>query len=86
MPSFKIIGLPVLEKILKDFTIIIIREWPSWSCDLDHLYKLLFPFRRGLHINLALIGLAVSVEKMFENGGHILVYSPGAGADNIAPG
>ena len=31
---------------------------------------------------MALIGLAVSVEKMFENGGHIQVYSPGAGADN----
>ena len=31
---------------------------------------------------MALIGQAVSVEKMFENGGHIHVYSPGAGADN----
>ena len=31
--------------------------------------------------NLALIGQTVLVEKMFENGGHIQVYSPGAGAD-----
>ena len=23
---------------------------PSWSCDLDHLYKLSFPFLRRLHI------------------------------------
>ena len=23
---------------------------PSWSCDLDHLYKLSFPFPRRLHI------------------------------------
>ena len=43
MPSFKIIGLLVLEKkIFKGFYHI--RAWrPSWSCDLDHLYKLLFP-------------------------------------------
>ena len=28
----------ILEKtIFKGFT------WPSWSCDLDHLYKLSFP-------------------------------------------
>ena len=40
------------------------------------------PFSRRLTHNLALIGLAVSVEKMFENGGHIHVYSPGTGADN----
>ena len=31
---------------------------------------------------MALIGQAVSVEKMFENNGHIHVYSPGAGTDN----
>ena len=34
---------------------------PSWSCDLDHLYKLWFPLS-----NLALIGQAVSEENMFE--------------------
>ena len=31
---------------------------------------------------MALIDQAVSVEKIFENGGHINVYSPGAGEDN----
>ena len=32
-------------------------------------------------MKFALIGQAVS-EKMFENNGHIQVYSPGTGADN----
>ena len=32
--------------------------------------------------NMALIGQAVSVKNMFENNGHIHVYSPRAGADN----
>ena len=43
MPSFKIIGLLVLEKkIFKGFYHI--WAWrPSWSCDLYHLYKLSFP-------------------------------------------
>ena len=27
--------------------------WPSWSGDLDHLYKLSFPFPRRLQIKLA---------------------------------
>ena len=40
---------------------------PSWSCELDHLYQLLFPHPRRLHKNLALIGQAVSEEKMFEH-------------------
>ena len=31
---------------------------------------------------MALIGKAVSVRKMFENGGHIHEYSPRAGAEN----
>ena len=30
-------------------------------------------------MNLALIGRAVLVEKMFENSGHIHVFSPGTG-------
>ena len=38
-------------------------------------------FPRRLHINLALIGQAVS-EKMFDNNGYIHVYCPGTGADN----
>ena len=82
MPSFKIIGLLILEKkIFKSFYHI----WalrPSWSCDLDHLYKLLFPLPKEAPHYLALIGQTLSVEKMFENGGHIQVYSPRAGADN----
>ena len=45
-PSFKIMGLPVLEKkIFKGFYHI--WAWqPYWSCDLDNLYKLLFPLPR----------------------------------------
>ena len=38
-------------------------------------------FPRRLHIKFGLIGQAVSVE-MFANGGHIYVYSPGAGENN----
>ena len=34
MPSVKIIGLLILEKkIYEGFW------WPSWSCDLDNLYR-----------------------------------------------
>ena len=32
--------------------------------------------------NLTLIGQAVSEKRVFENNGHIHVYSPGSGADN----
>ena len=67
MPSFKIIGLPVLEKkIFKGFYHIC--AWrPSWSCDLDHLYKLLFPLpKEAPQKNLALTGQAVSEEKTFK--------------------
>ena len=41
-PSLVKIGSPVLEKIFKGFY----HRWAwqlSWSCDLDHLYKLWFP-------------------------------------------
>ena len=31
---------------------------------------------------MALIGQAVSVEKMFKNGGYVHVYNPGTGAEN----
>ena len=42
---------------------------PSWSFDLNHLYKLSFPPSQGGSTqNLALIGQAVLEEKMFENG------------------
>ena len=63
MASFKIIGLPVLEKkIYKGFNDI--WAWrPSWSCDLGNLYKLWF----ALPKKAPLIGQAVSEEKMFEN-------------------
>ena len=37
------------------------------------------PSQGGSLLNLSLIDQAVSVEKMFENGGHIYVYSPGQG-------
>ena len=37
----------------------------------------LSPFLRRLHIKLALIGQAVSEEKMFGNNGYVHVYSPG---------
>ena len=82
MPSFKIIGLLVLEKkIFKGFYHI--WAWrPSWSCDLYDLHKLSFPLpKEDSHQNLALIGQVVS-EKMFENNGYIHVYSPRTGADN----
>ena len=40
---------------------------PSRSCDLDHKYKLSFPFPKGdSTYSLALIDQAVSEEKMFE--------------------
>ena len=70
------------EKIFEDFYHI--WAWrPSWSCDLDHLYKLSFPLpKEALTFNLALIGHAVSETKMFENNGHIHVFSPGAGAED----
>ena len=51
--------------------------WPSWSCDLDHLYKLLFPLpKEAPHKKFALLSKAVLVEKMFENGGHIQCIEP----------
>ena len=42
-PSFKIIGLPVQEKMIFKVFYHIWAWQPSWSCDLDHLYKLSFP-------------------------------------------
>ena len=70
MPYTKFCGNrpPVPEKkIFKGFE----HFWawrPSWSCDLDHLYKLSFPPSQGGSTwNLALTGQAVSEEKKFEN-------------------
>ena len=67
MPSFKIIGLLVLEKkIFKCFTIY------GHGGHLGHVTWTIYinfrsPFPRRLHIKLALIGQAVSEEKTFEN-------------------
>ena len=65
-PSFVEIGPPVPEEIFYGFYHI--WAWqPSWSCDLDHLYKLLFPLPKDApHEVLALIGQAVSEETIFE--------------------
>ena len=42
---------------------------PSWSCDFDHLYKLLFPIpKKAPHKIWRLIGQALSEKKTFENG------------------
>ena len=44
-----------------------------------HVYKLCFPHSQGTFtLNFASIGQADS-EKMFENNGHVLVYSHGSG-------
>ena len=41
---------------------------PSWSCDQDHLNRLLFPRpKESPYENLSLIGPMVSEMKMFEN-------------------
>ena len=66
MLSFKTIGVLVLEKIFKGFYHIC-PWWPSWSCDLDHLYKLWFPLpKEAPHKIWLLIGQAFSERKMFE--------------------
>ena len=79
MPSLKIFGLPVLEEnIFKVSTIY------GHGGRLGHVTWTIYinicsPFPRRLHMKfVALIDQAV--QKMFENGGHIQVYSPGAGA------
>ena len=54
----------------------------SLSCDLDHLYNLSFPYPRRLHKKIGFDRPSILEKKIFENGGHIHVYSPGAEADN----
>ena len=66
---------------MKDFTI----YWLGGH--LGHVTLTMFiyflsPSQRSLHINVALISQAVLEKRVFENGGHIHVYSPRAGADN----
>ena len=85
MQSLMIIGLLGLyEKILKVFFIY------GRGGHLGHVTRTIYinflsPFPRRLHINLALIGQAVLQKKIFENGGHIHVYSPKAGGE-FSPG
>ena len=85
MPSFKIIVLPVLEKIFEVFSIY------GRGGHLSHVTMTIyikenFPFPRKLHIKFGFdwpSGFRAVLEKTsFENDGHIHVYSPGAGADN----
>ena len=62
--KFQDIGFLVLEKkIFKGFYYI--WAWrPSWSCDLDHLYKLSFPLpKEAPHEIWLLIGQEVSEER-----------------------
>ena len=81
MPSFKIIGLPVLGKLIFEGVFHIWAWRPSWSCDLDHLYKL-FPFPRMFHMKFCFDWSSGFDKMIFENGGYFYVYSPGAEADN----
>ena len=79
MPSLKIIGLLVLEKISKGFAIY------SHGVHLGHVTLTIHknfhsPFLRMLHTKFGLIGQAVS-EKIFEYYGNIHVYCPKMGAD-----
>ena len=72
MPSFKIIRLSVLEKNI--FSIY------GHGSHLGHVtwtiyIKFLTPFPRRCHLKFG-------EKKMFENNGHIHVYSPGAGGDS----
>ena len=53
MHSFKFIRLPFLEKIFKGFYHIW-AWWLSWSCELNHLYKIWSPFPMMLHIKFAI--------------------------------
>ena len=84
MPSFKIIGILVLEKIFQVVFFYIYMY--GHGSHLGHVTLTIYicfcsPFPRRLHINLAVIGQVVS-EYMFENNSHIHVYSLGPGADN----
>ena len=55
----------------------------SWSCYQDHfLQNLCSLFPRRFHIKFDLDWPCDSEKKIFENNGHIHVYSPGAGANN----
>ena len=72
MPSFKIIGLLVLEKkIFKGFHHNI---WAWWPCDLDHLYKLSFLLPKPRrHVKFGLDWLLVKIMVMY------MYIAPGRG-------
>ena len=64
-------GSVLEKKIFKGFYHI--WAWPpSWSCDLDHLYKLLFPFPRRLHMSFG-IDWPICFREDFEYNGHVHV-------------
>ena len=66
MPSFKTIGLPVLEKKILKVLIIYGHGGHLGNVTWTNYIYFHSPFPRRLHINLALIGQAVS-EETFEN-------------------
>ena len=68
IPSFMEIGPPVPEKTFKGFYHI--WAWhPSWSCDLDHLYKLWFPLlKEAPHKIWLWLAKRFRRRSMFENG------------------
>ena len=74
MPIVNIRGPLVLEKkSFKGFYHICTWQ-PSWSCDLDHLYKFTSSLpMEGAHEILITFGQAVLVKKMFEIYGHTSV-------------
>ena len=79
MPSLKIICLLVLKKkFFKGFCYLL--PWrPSWSCDLDHFYKLSFSLTKNAPHDVWLC--LVSEKKIFAYYGNIQVYCPGEGSD-----
>ena len=50
--------------------------WTSWSCDLDHLYKINIcsPFPRRLHMKLGIDWPRVLEKNIFEDDGYIHVH------------
>ena len=85
MPSFKIIGLPVLEKKIFEvfFTIYVYGRGGNLGLVTWAIYKnFLSHFPRRLHMKFGFDWLWGFEKKSFENIGHRHIYNPGAGADN----
>ena len=85
MPSFKIIGILVLENRI--FQVFFTYKCIWSSSLLGHMtwtiYAIIVPPSKGGSIqNLALTDQVVLEMNMFENNGHLHVFSPGAGADD----